>query len=449
MVPAFSVTLLRESLTRLLGDTRAPRCCVAFSGGVDSTALLHAFCQLREGFELTLWAVHVNHHLQQAADEWAAHCLKMAERLSVSLDILDVQVRPPRGESLEAAARTARYAAIAGHLVAGEHVITAHHREDQLETILLRLVRGAGVAGLGGMPEVVPLGAGRLLRPLLGVERSALVTYCQAAQLPWIDDSSNADLRFDRNFLRARVIPALRERWPAVADCVARSGSHLAEARTLLDERAHEDLALARDGDGLRVAVLRGLAPARVRNLLRFWIEAAGAPLPSSAVLDQVMTQMLGARRDATPLVVVGEREVRRYRDVLYLCEAPPPVPADALSWSWREQPELVLPAGLGRLRLRNAGDDEAALDLPAGPLTIAWQGSGLKLQVAPRGSRRTLRNLYQERGIVPWMRPLLPLVFAGDALVAVGDLWIDTRFRRPDGERGITLEWLDAPPVV
>jgi tRNA(Ile)-lysidine synthase len=147
--------------------------------------------------------------------------------------------------------------------------------------------------------------------------------------------------------------------------------------------------------------------------------------------------------------VVVGEREVRRYRDVLYLCEAPPPAPSAALNWSWREQPELVLPAGLGRLRLRNAGNDEAVLDLPAGPLTIAWEGSGLKLQVAPRGSRRTLRNLYQERGIVPWMRPLLPLVFAGDALVAVGDLWIDTRFRRPDGERGITLEWLDAPPVV
>jgi tRNA(Ile)-lysidine synthase len=449
MAPAFSVTLLRDSLTRLLGDMRAPRCCVAFSGGVDSTALLHGLCQLREGLELTLRAVHVNHHLQPAADEWAAHCRKMAARLSVSLDIVDVRVRPARGESLEAAARTARYTALAAQLVPGEHVITAHHREDQLETILLRLVRGAGVAGLGGMPEVAPLGAGLLLRPLLGVERPALVAYCRAAQLPWIDDSSNADLRFDRNFLRARVIPALRERWPAVADCVARSGAHLAEARVLLDERAHEDLALARDGDGLQVAVLRGLAPARVRNLLRFWIEGTGSPLPSSAVLDQMVTQMLEARRDATPLVVLGDRQVRRYRDVLYLCETPPAVPADVLSWPWREQPELVLPAGLGRLRLRNARDDETALDLPAGPLTIAWRGSGLKLRVAPRGSRRTLRNLYQERGIVPWMRPLLPLVFAGDMLVAVGDLWIDARLRRSEGKRGITLEWLDAPPLV
>jgi tRNA(Ile)-lysidine synthase len=449
MAPAFSVTLLRESLTRLLGETRSQRCCVAFSGGVDSTALLHAFCEVHGDLGLALRAVHVNHHLQPPADEWAAHCRKLANRLSVSLDVLDVPVRPARGESLEAAARTARYAAIAAHLDPGEHVVTAHHREDQLETILLRLVRGAGVAGLGGMPEAARFGTGLLLRPLLGVERPALVEYCQTARLPWIDDSSNADLRFDRNFLRARVIPALRERWPAVADCVARSGSHLAEARTLLDERAHEDLALARDGDGLRVQVLRGLAPARVRNLLRFWIEGAGAAVPSSAVLDQVMTQMLGARRDATPLVVVGEREVRRYRDVLYLCAPPPSTPPDALSWSWREQRELMLPAGLGRLRLRDARDDEAALDLPGGPLTITWQGSGLKLQVAPRGSRRTLRNLYQERGIVPWMRPLLPLVFAGESLVAVGDLWIDARFRRPEGARGIALDWLDAPPLV
>ena len=449
MAPAFSVTLLRVSLTRLLSDTREQRCCVAFSGGVDSTALLHALCESRGDLGLTLRAVHVNHHLQPQADEWAAHCRKIAALLAMPLDVLEVNVSPTRGESVEAAARTARYSAIAARLGRGEHLITAHHREDQLETVLLRLVRGAGVAGLGGMPETAPFGTGMLLRPLLGVERAALVAYCEAAQLTWIDDLSNADLRFDRNFLRARVIPALRERWPAVAECVARSGSHLAEARWLLDERAQEDLALARDGAGLRIPVLRGLAPARARNLLRFWIESAHQPVPSTAVLDQVMAQMLGARRDAMPLVVAGERELRRYRDVLYLCEPLPPTPPEDLTWPWREQRELELPSGLGRLRMRETRENEAALNLPAGPLRIAWQGSGLKLQVAPRGSRRTLRNLYQERGIVPWMRPLLPLVFAGDSLVAVGDLWIDARFRRPEGESGTTLDWLDAPPLV
>jgi tRNA(Ile)-lysidine synthase len=449
MAPVFSVTVLRESLTRLLAGTRGRRCCVAFSGGVDSTALLHALSESRDDLGVTLRAVHVNHHLQPHADEWAAHCRKIAVRFSVPLDVLDVNVRRARGESVEAAARAARYGAIAGHLGRQELLVTGPHREDQLETVLLRLVRGAGVTGLGGIPESAPFGTGLLLRPLLGVERAALVAYCEAAQVPWIDDLSNADLRFDRNFLRARVIPALRERWPAVAECVARSASHLAEARSLLDERAHEDLALARDGAGLRIPVLRGLAPARTRNLLRFWIESAHQPVPSSAVLDQVMGQMLSARRDATPLVVAGERQLRRYRDVLYLCKPPPPTPPHELTWSWRAQRDFELPAGLGRLRIRETRDNEAALDLPAGPLRIAWQGSGLKLQVAPKGSRRALRNLYQERGIVPWMRPLLPLVFAEDALIAVGDLWFDARFRRPEGAAGMTLDWLDAPPLV
>jgi tRNA(Ile)-lysidine synthase len=140
---------------------------------------------------------------------------------------------------------------------------------------------------------------------------------------------------------------------------------------------------------------------------------------------------------------------LRRYRDVLYLCEPPPPVPDSSLTWPWREQPELALPAGLGRLRVRAAQDNEAALELPMGPLTVTWEGTGLKLQVAPRAPRRALRNLLQERGIVPWMRPLLPLVFAGDSLLAVGDLWSEVRFSAPAGKAGIIIEWLDAPTLV
>ncbi|HJS21397.1 MAG TPA: tRNA lysidine(34) synthetase TilS [Steroidobacteraceae bacterium] len=449
MAPVFTATLLRESLMRLLGDARAQRCCVAFSGGVDSTALLHALSELRADLGLTLRAAHVNHHLQPRADDWAAHCRQVGARLGVPLDVLDVDLRASRGESPEAAARAARYAAIARHLGPAEHLITAHHREDQLETILLRLLRGAGAAGLGGMPEAAPFGTALLLRPLLGVERAALVAYCQAAQLEWIDDSSNMDVRFDRNFLRQRVIPVLRERWPAVADCVARSGSHLTEARWLLDERAQEDLALARDGEGLRVPALRALAPARARNLLRFWIESAGQPAPSSAMLEQAMAQMLGARPDAMPLVVLGERQLRRYRDMLYLCAPPPAAPRHAMTWAWSEQRELALPDGLGRLRVRAAQEGEAALDLPAGPLSVSWQASGLKVQVAVRGSRRALRNLYQERGIVPWMRPLLPLVFCEDSLLAVGDLWSDVKFHAPAGKPGMLIEWLDAPRLV
>jgi tRNA(Ile)-lysidine synthase len=403
---------------------------------------------LRADLDIALRALHVNHHLQAQADDWAVQCRVLAARLSVPLEVLEVDIDAARGESMEAAARAARYAAFEKVLGPAEHLLTAHHLEDQLETILLRLVRGAGVTGLGGMPERSAFGQGLLLRPLLGFERSGLAEYCRAAQLSWIEDHSNFDVRFDRNFLRQRVIPALRERWPAVAECVARSGGHLAEARSLLDERAHEDLELARDGESLRISTLRGLAPARARNLVRYWIESTGQPVPSSAVLDQVMRQMLGARRDAMPVVVVGERHLRRYRDALYLCVPPPPRPRQSLTWVWREQSELELPRGLGRLRMRSAGEGETGFRVPAAPLTVAWGAGGLKLQLTPRGRRKVLRNLFQERGVVPWMRPCLPLVFADDALVAVADLWVDCRFRPTEGQEGVAIEWLDFPQL-
>ncbi len=448
MASAFSVTLLGESLSRLLGDAPARAFCVAFSGGADSTALLHAMSRLRDERGFALRGVHVNHHLHPQADEWAAHCREFAARIAVPLEILDLSIQGRRGESVEAAARAARYAAIARMLAPGEHLITAHHRDDQLETILLRLVRGAGVAGMAGMPAAVVFGDALLLRPLLGVEHQDLVDYCRAAHQPWIEDSSNTDPRFDRNFVRQRMIPVLRERWPAVADCVARSGRHVAEAQALLDERAREDLALARDGEKLRASALRALSPARARNLLRFWIEGANQVIPSSGVLEQIFVQMLHARRDAMPLVVCADLQVRRYRDAIYLCRAPPASPPRGLTWAWCERDELELPEGLGRLRLRPAHDDEPALRVPTAPLRVEWNSRGLRLRLTPRGSRRALRKLFQERGIVPWMRPCLPLLFAGDSLAAVADLWIDAQFRCAAGEPGMAIDWLDRPQL-
>lgn len=450
MASGFSVALLSESLIRLVPDAHDARYCVAFSGGVDSTALLHALAMMRiEQSRLGLRAVHVNHHLHLPADEWVAHCREFAAGLFVPLEVLDVSVRPARGDSIEARARAVRYAALSRHLAPGEHLLTAHHREDQLETLLLQLMRGAGVAGLSAMPEHTVLGRGILLRPLLGVDRADLVAYCQSAKLPWVEDTSNDDLRFDRNYMRQRVLPVLRERWQGAAESITRSALHLAEAQALLDERAQEDLSLARDGANLRVASLRSLAPARARNLLRFWIHGANHPVPSSAVLDQALLQMLSARADAVPLVAWGSMQLRRYRDSLYLCRQPPDPPPQTLAWEWRKNDEIELPGGLGRLRLRLAGTrGEPSLRLPAAPLQIAWKHRGQKLRLSERGSRRTLRNLFQERGVVPWMRRCLPLLYAGESLAAVADLWIDVEFRASDREEGMVVEWLDHPEI-
>lgn len=445
----FSVARLSEELTRLVRDALCARYCVAYSGGVDSTALLHAMVMLRNAHpRLALRALHVNHHLQPGADHWALHCRDFAARWSVALEVLDIRVARTRGESTEAAARAARYAALSMALAPDEHLLTAHHRDDQVETVLLQLMRGAGVAGLSGMPERSVIGSGILLRPLLGVDHADLIEYARNAGLRWIDDTSNEDLRFDRNFVRQRVLPGLRARWQGMAASVARSARHLAEAQALLDERAREDLVLAGEGANLRVSALRTLSPARARNLLRYWIDRANHPVPSSAVLGEALRQVLRARADTTPLIEWGRVQLRRYRDGVYLCRPQPEPPRERLVWRWVERGELELPDGLGRLRLRAARPGEAALSIPSGALQVGWNQGTHRLRLSARGSRRTLRNLYQERGVVPWLRRHLPLVFVGDSLAAVADLWIDAQFRARDGEQGMAIEWLDHPPI-
>jgi tRNA(Ile)-lysidine synthase len=448
MSSGFTVSHLAASLEKLIPDLQAARFCVAFSGGVDSTALLHAMAGVRARVPgLMLRAAHVNHHLQPQADDWAGHCDDVAAGLGVPCAILEVSVSPASRESPEAAARAARYAGLAAALSDEEYLLTAHHRDDQLETVLLQLLRGAGVAGLSGMPAITALGRGYLLRPLLDFGRAELVAYATAAGLRWIEDLSNADTRFDRNFLRRQLLPVLRKRWPAAAESVSRSAGHLAEAQALLSERAREDLALGRAGTNLRVAVARGLEPARARNLLRFWIAAAGFRAPSSALLEQIVKQMLHARPDAVPVIEWGGAELRRFRDELYLGPPAPRAPKAEFTWDWRSHPELVLPETIGWLRAREALAGELALRIPSQPLRVSFGSGARRLRLQPGAPRRTLRNLFQEHGVVPWMRACLPLVFIGESLAAVADLWVDAEFQS-DESGGLVIEWLGHPPV-
>ncbi len=311
---------INAALGRSVARPDRARYCVAFSGGLDSTALLYAMTQLRERTPLMqVRAVHVNHHLLPQADAWADHCRAVASSLAVTLEVIDIHVAPGAGVSPEAAARAARYRALESRLAEDEMLLTAHHQEDQLETVLLQLLRGAGVAGLAAMPEDAPFGRGRHLRPLLGIARAVLEELVRAAGLSWVEDSSNTDVRYDRNYLRHRVLPVLRERWPGAAGTVARTARHLAEAQSLLDDLARIDLAGAVEDGGLSLEKLRELAPPRARNLLRFWIRASGFPPPSTVKLHDILRQMLESRIDAAPRVAWGAAEIARRRGRLYL----------------------------------------------------------------------------------------------------------------------------------
>jgi tRNA(Ile)-lysidine synthase len=256
-------------------------------------------------------AVHVDHGLQPAAADFRSFCQRTARRWRVPLQVVKVRVAVGRGDSLEEAARQARRAALARALRPGEVLLTAQHADDQLETLLLALMRGAGPRGLAAMPAAMPFAGTRLLRPLLDFGGAGIAAYARRAGLEWVEDPTNADSRYDRNFLRARVLPALRERWPAAAHTAARSARHCAAASELLDAAALRDLELAADGADLEVAILRRFAPARRATVLRAWIRRAGARAPNERHLRQIEA-MMAARRDAHPELRLPDAILRR-----------------------------------------------------------------------------------------------------------------------------------------
>jgi tRNA(Ile)-lysidine synthase len=348
-----------------------------------------------------------------------------------------------RGESLEASAREARYAALAAMLQPGERLHTAHHRDDQLETVLMQLLRGAGLAGLAAMPGRASLGAGLHLRPLLGFDRAELEDYVRAHGLATHEDPMNRDLRFDRAWLRQRVLPALRERWPSAAATASRSSGHVAEAARLLDEVAAADSETALEAGRLAVDALRRLSPERRSNLVRWWLRQAGLRAPAASQLGHGLEDLLGARADGAPCLAWSGGEIRRYRGRLYaLAGAPPqPVPTARGDGSWD------LGAGLGRFGLVAGASGGLCAGRSAGAV-VRFRSGGERLKPHPGRPRKRLKALCQEAGIVPWMRERLPLVVVGDRVAAVGDLWIDADFRAEAGRPALRPVWTGRPPL-
>ena len=428
--PVFDAAWLAVRLDALL--PQPPRgWCVAWSGGADSTALLAALVALRDapdraGAPLApLRAVHVDHHLQAASAGFRRHCRQLARRLRVPLVVRDVAVDRRRGRSPEEAARDARYAALAAVLRPGEVLLTAQHAEDQLESVLLQLLRGGGVAGLAGMPDCAPFGPGVLARPLLPVRGAALRSYLTQCGLPWIEDPSNTDTRFDRKYLRRELLPGLLERWPAAARTVARSARHAAAADAILRRDGARDAAAAADGAELDMAVLRRFGPERQRHALRSWIAARGLAPPDEHALGEVQ-RLLDLRDDAQPRVHWAGVEVRRHAGRLHLCAAPVARearrdPLEPQSWHWQRSSRLALPGG-GSLALRR--DRWGDVDLARLPVRLDV-GMREDAVAAPRAARHCdVKSLLREAGIPAWRRAQVPLVHGDGILLAVGDLW-------------------------
>lgn len=413
---------------------------------MDSQVLLHGLWQLACAGRLgaTVHAVHVHHGLHAAADAWLAQCRAVCAQWHIPLRELHVDARPAAGESPEAAARQARYSVLAECLAPGEVLLTAHHQEDQAETVLLQLLRGAGVSGLAAMPVVTAWGPGQLLRPLLGVAHAELMAYARRHDLQWVDDPSNAQLCYDRNYLRHEIMPRLRARWPACARSLARSATHAAAAADLVARQAAADVAALRldDGAALSVAALRRLDGSRARAAVRYWLVQRGLPVPGSRQLEHVFRDLVAARADAQPCVCWPGAEVRRYRDALCAC-APRPAPDPARVLPWDLDTPLALPDQGGYLYaqpVRGAGL-RAAL-CAARPVTVRFRRGGERCRRAAGGPSQAVKKLLQSHGVPPWERPRIPFIYVGEDLAAVGNLWICEPFQAAGDEPGIAIRW-------
>jgi tRNA(Ile)-lysidine synthase len=436
--PAGAAQHLTQVLSAFLATRLRPgqRLCVGLSGGRDSVVLLHALSQLALPIELS--ALHVHHGLSANADAWAAFCAEFCRACAVPLHTVRVDVPRASGVGLEAAAREKRHAAFAD--CAADWLALAHHRDDQAETVLLNLLRGAGVAGAAGMlPERPQPGGPRLIRPLLDVPRTAIEAYAAQHALAWIDDESNDDVHYRRNYLRRAVMPRLAERFPGAPQALARAAGHFAETAGLLDELARLDrTAVAPQGGGIALAAFNTLSRPRARNLLRFELVSAGFRAPETRWIDEALRQLASARATAETCVSTPDGELHAYRGQLHLVRCRPPVPAEPLLW----RGETELPWADGRISFLPSHGAGLSRRLLVGEVSLSPRRGGERLQPDARRPRRTLRNLLQESAVPPWERQRLPFIWCAERLAWVGGLGVDTAFACPPDEDGIQIVW-------
>lgn len=426
---------------------------LALSGGMDSVVLLHGLGELsKQGrLDFDLRAMHVNHGLQQEADQWQQHCEVLCRQLAIPF--LSERVELGSGDaaplaSLENAARLARYAAFAAQLQTGEALLLAHHRDDQMETLLLRLMRGSGSRGMGGMPRTRALGAGFLYRPLLDFDRSALQDYAQQQRLKWIDDKSNQDTRFDRNYCRHRLLPGIEERWPGYRDSWSKSAILAAEAEVLLQELAAIDLqTIATERDAaVNVTELQCLSAARQRNVLRHWLQRLGLPEFGWNQLQQLSNEVIAADPGGSASIGGEGFQLTRYKNYLYALQQIPAVDvSQQLDWNPVACAELELPANGSLLAKPVAGEGlRLATDFR---LSIRYRSGGESCRL-PGRPNKSVKKLLQENQVEPWYRDRLPLLYVGQELACIPGIGVCEAHAAQPGESGIVVDW-SRPAIV
>lgn len=415
------------------------RVCCCLSGGVDSVVLLHRLCELRHGLGFVLSAAHVHHGLSANADDWLAFCSELCARLEVPFVSFRVDVRRDHPQGIEAAAREARHAALAE--MDCDWLAFGHHQDDQAETLLFRLFRGAGVRGAAAMAAVELPSAGRAgrLRPLLGLRRAQIEAWARAHALAWVEDESNADRRFARNDIRHRIVPAVEQAFPGAVPALARAAEHFHEAAGLLDQLARQDEA-ACGGATLDGAALLRLDDARIANLLRWQMRQLGVAAPARSRLAEALRQLRATQAQRPLRLALGALACCVYRGRVWLERAAlagAPAPQ-----SWCGESHLPWAGGLVDFEPGVGRGLSRAMLERATSVRVAARVPGMHLRLAGDRPRRSLKNLCQEAGIPAWLRERLPVLEIDGVPAWVGGIGVAVDFACKPGESGIEPVW-------
>jgi len=419
---------------------------VAYSGGVDSSVLLHVLSNIHVQLKSAVIAIHVNHGLSPNAGNWVQHCQSFCNARKIRFEKVTIDASGNKDKSPEAWARELRYKAMAEFMEKGDILLTAHHQDDLAETILLQLLRGAGPEGLAGIPEIRSFGAGWLARPLMPFTRKELEEYARQEQLQWIEDESNSNTGFDRNFIRQHIMPVVIKRWPSASRTLMRAARHQADMSVLLDEIASNDLENVGDSkcNTLNVKSINSLSIARKRNVLRFWLRKTGLPVPGSEIIENIINELVNAKRGSMPCVRWQGAEIRRYRETVYAMPALNEHDVEeTYTWSLCQPLEL----DIGHLEARlTRGKGLKSSCIKNKMIDVRFRNGGECIRPAGRKHSHDLKKLFQEEGIPPWQRDRIPLLYLDGKLAAVAGLWIDEAFSAKEDDESWDISMKYSP---
>lgn len=435
--------LLQDTLIEFLTLAQNAGCnriVVAYSGGIDSHVMLTLLNQLNQNKEqpLPLDAVYINHNIHKDSASWGDHCRAICQSLSIPFMKIDVDAKPEKGESPEEKARNLRYQAFSGEMQAEDWLVTAQHMEDQTETLLLQLMRGSGATGLSAMPTKRSLGKGEHHRPFLNVSKQQIESYATEHALQWIDDPSNTDMTISRNYLRSSVLPIIKRHWPEATKLINRSAAWLAESTELMEDLAKQDFdQCSEETISLNIGEMTKLSHVRQKNLLRYWFHISGLKRPGNEKLTLIFQQIVNAKNDAVPYLKWQESRLMRYNQKLYLV---PEWPTIDPQWrlKWDAQSSVSLSGDWAVLNVERFLGKGLSPRFLKQHVTLQLRGGGEQCQPTERARNRSLKKLFQEYSVPPWLRHRWPLLYWGEKLIAVPGLFVCKGYEANDAEEGL-----------